>query len=73
MQFGHEVCSLLSLPCGPQSLRALVPQCRDAFSRAYRYGVKVYGARAITLSAKAIVTAANCDKNATFARESAIP
>jgi hypothetical protein len=53
------------------SPRTLVPQSRDAFFRAYRYVLKVYVAHAIALSAKAIVTAPLCDKNATIARESA--
>jgi hypothetical protein len=53
--------------------RPWFPNAVTRFFRAYRYGLKVYGARANTLSAKAIVTAANCGKNATFARESAIP
>jgi hypothetical protein len=73
MHFGHEVCSWLSLPFGPQFSRALVPQSRDAFCRAYRYGVQVYGTRSNTLSAKAIVKAAMCDKNVTAHREITIP
>jgi hypothetical protein len=53
--------------------RTLVPHIRGAFGRAYRYDMKVYGQRANTLSAKAIVTRPICDKNITMLQKSTMP